>query len=64
MLDMVDLSAYGQPRVRQLRDLSVGITAPIGLADREVRSLVGQGLIRMTEDSGFTGAAVEAPKPG
>jgi hypothetical protein len=61
MLDMVDLSAYGQPRARQLRDLSVGVTARIGLADAEIRSLVRQGLIRMTEDYGFTGATTTTP---
>jgi hypothetical protein len=55
-LAMIDLSDYGQPRASQLRDLAVGIIAPLGLADSEMRQLAGQAMARMTEDSGFTGA--------
>jgi hypothetical protein len=52
-LEMIDLSEYGQPRTSQVRELAVGMVAPLGLADTERWQLVGQALSRMTEDSGF-----------
>jgi hypothetical protein len=53
-LDMIDLSRYGQPRQDPLGDLSVGVTTPIGLSEKEIESLVLAALDRMTEDFGFT----------
>ena len=55
-LDLVDLSVFGRTRRTQLGDLSVGVTAPLGLSAEEIGSLVRQALIRMAEDFGFTGA--------
>jgi hypothetical protein len=55
-LDLVDLSVFGRTRRAQLGDLSVGVTAPLGLDDEEVGPLVRQGLTRMANDFGFTAA--------
>jgi len=55
-LDMVDLSDYGQPRHDPHGDMSVGVTAPLGLAEDEITDVVANALIRMTEDFGFTGS--------
>jgi hypothetical protein len=55
-LDLVDLSVFGPTRKAQLGDLSVGVTAPLGLSAEEIGSLVRQALIRMTNDFGFTAA--------
>lgn len=55
-LDLVDLSIFGRTRKTQLGDLSVGVTAPLGLSAEEIGSLVRQTLIRMASDFGFTGA--------
>jgi hypothetical protein len=52
-VDLVDLSAYGQPRNTPLTDLSVGIKFPLGLAESEIKELVQRGLTRMAEDFGF-----------
>jgi hypothetical protein len=54
--DLVDLSVFGRTRKNQLRDLSVGVTAPLGLKTEEIGSLVRQALIRLASDFGFTGA--------
>jgi hypothetical protein len=54
--DMVDLAVFGRTRKSQLRDLSVGATAPPGLDTEEIGSLVRQALARMASDFGFTGA--------
>jgi hypothetical protein len=53
-LDMVDLSRYGQPRQDPPGDLSVGVTTPIRLTEKEIETLTLAALDRMTEDSGFT----------
>ena len=54
--DLVDLSVFGRNRKSQLRDLSVGVTAPLGLTTEAIGSLVRQALVRMASDFGFTGA--------
>jgi hypothetical protein len=54
--DMVDLSVFGRTRRNQLGDLSVGVTAPVGLSAAENGVLVRQALIRMASDFGFAGA--------
>lgn len=54
--DLVDLSVFGRTRKSQLRDLSVGVTAPLGLSTEEIGSLVRQALVRMGSDFGFTEA--------
>ena len=54
--DLVDLSVFGRTRKSQLRDLSVGVTAPLGLTAEAIGSLVRQALIRLASDFGFTGA--------
>ena len=54
--DLVDLSVFGRTRKSQLRDLSVGVTTPLGPATEEIGSLVRQALVRMASDFGFTGA--------
>jgi hypothetical protein len=36
--------------------MSVGVTAPLGLAEDEITDVVANALIRMTEDFGFTGS--------
>lgn len=59
-LDLVDLSIFGRTRRTQLGDLSVGVTAPLGLSAEEIGSLVRRALIRMASDFGFT-AAESAP---
>jgi hypothetical protein len=58
--DLVELSIFGRIRKTQLRDLSVGVTTPLGLNAEEVGSLARQALIRMADDFGFT-AAESAP---
>jgi hypothetical protein len=55
-LDLVDLSIFGTTRRTQLSDLSVGVTAPLGLSADEVDSLVRRALIRMASDFGFNAA--------
>lgn len=52
-LDMVDLSDFGRPRRDPQGDLSAGVTAPLGLAEDEINTIVGNALVRMTEDFGF-----------
>jgi len=59
-LDLADLSVFGRTRRPQLGDLSVGVTAPLGLSAEQIGSLVRQALIRMANDFGFT-AADSAP---
>jgi hypothetical protein len=54
--DLVDLSVFGRTRSSQLRDLSVGVTAPLGPDTAEIDSRVRQALVRMASDFGFTGA--------
>jgi len=54
--DLVDLSVFGRTRKSQLRDLSVGVTAPLDLNPEETSSLVRQALKRMASDFGFTAA--------
>jgi len=55
LLDMIDLSDYGQPRGDRLDSLAVGVTVPVGLPDGRITALVNDGMTRMAEDSGFTG---------
>jgi hypothetical protein len=55
-LDLVDLSVFGRTRRTQLGDLSVGVTAPLGLSAEETGSLVRRASIRMASDFGFTAA--------
>lgn len=52
--DMIDLSDYGQPRQVPPGDLSVGVTAPIGLSEKKIETLARKALDWMTEDFGFT----------
>lgn len=54
--ELVDLSVFGRTRKSQLRDLSVGVTAPLGLAPETTCSMARRALIRMASDFGFTGA--------
>jgi hypothetical protein len=53
-LDMIDLSHYGQPRQDPPGDLSVGVTTPLQLSEKEIEALTLAALDRMTEDFGFT----------
>ncbi len=55
-LDLVDLSVFGRTRRTQLRDLSVGVTTPLGLSSQEIVSLVRQAMVTMANDFGFTAA--------
>jgi hypothetical protein len=55
-VDLVDLSVFGRTRKTNLGDLSVGVTAPLGLKADESRSIVRQALITMANDFGFTTA--------
>jgi hypothetical protein len=57
-LDMVDLSLFGRSRRAQIRDLSIAVTAALGLTDDEVTKLVNEALMRLTEDFGFTPLAI------
>jgi hypothetical protein len=60
-LDMIDLSSFGQPRRDPPGDLSVGVTAPVGLPETRVTALVSDALARMSKDFGFIGP--DAPIP-
>jgi hypothetical protein len=53
-LEMVDLSEFGRPRRDPHDDLSVGVTAPLDLAEDQIADAAANALIRMTEDFGFT----------
>jgi len=55
-LDLVDLSIFGRTRNGYLRDLSVGVTTPLGLNAEEIGSVVRRALIWMANDSGFVAA--------
>lgn len=52
--DMVNLSSFGAPRSGQARDLSAGVTTPLGLPNAQIASLVAESLDRMTTDAGFS----------
>jgi hypothetical protein len=54
--DMVDLSVFGRTRKSHLRDLSVGVTAPLGLTTETLGPLVRDALAMMASDFGFTEA--------
>jgi len=54
--EVVDLSVFGKTRNTSLGDLSVGVTAPLGLNAGEIGSLVRRAMIRMASDFGFTSA--------
>lgn len=56
-LDMVDLSTFGRARRKQIRDLAVAVTTPLGLPQPEIDSLVRRAMERIAEDFGFTSAA-------
>jgi hypothetical protein len=56
-LDLVDLSAFGRSRKKQLSDLSVAVTAPLGLDLPQIHDLVKRAMVRLAEDFSFTGAA-------
>jgi hypothetical protein len=60
-LDMIDLSHYGQPRQDPPGDLSVGVTTPLQLSEKDIEALTLAGLDRMTEDFGFTSRRPPAP---
>lgn len=60
-LDMIDLSRHGQPRQDPPGDISVGVTTPIRLPEKEIKALTLAALDRMTEDLGFTS---RQPAPG
>jgi hypothetical protein len=53
-IDMIELSHYDQPRQDPPGDLSVGVTTPIHLSEKEIEALSLVALDRMTEDFGFT----------
>jgi hypothetical protein len=53
-IDMVDLSGFGAPRSGHARDLSAGVTTPLGLPTAQILSLVAEALDRMTTDAGFS----------
>jgi hypothetical protein len=55
-VDMIDLSIFGRTRKTQLGDLSVGVTAPLGLDREQVQAVVRDALVRMTSDFGFNAA--------
>jgi hypothetical protein len=61
-LDMIDLSRYGQPRQDPPGDLSVGVTTPLQLSEKEIEALTLAALDRMTEDFGFTNRHPPAPR--
>jgi hypothetical protein len=63
-LDMIDLSHYGQPRQDPPGDLSVGVTAPIGLSEKYIETLTLQALDRMAEDFGFAAGRIPAQGGG
>jgi hypothetical protein len=64
ILDMVDLSAYGRPREHhRLDSVSAGVTTPADVPESRIAELVVEAMTRMTEDSGFTGAAVPPRSP-
>ncbi|MGH3674752.1 MAG: hypothetical protein ACRDU5_03255 [Mycobacterium sp.] len=52
-LDMVDLSRLGTPRSSQPRDLSVAVTAPLGLSGEDIDEWIRQALDRMAADFGL-----------
>jgi hypothetical protein len=52
-LDMIDLARHGQPRQDPPGDLSVGVTTPACLSEKEIEALTLAALDRMTEDFGF-----------
>ncbi|GAA0934445.1 hypothetical protein [Virgisporangium aurantiacum] len=54
-LDMIDLSAFGRTRRKQIRHLAVAATAPLGLPQSQVDTLARQAMVRIAEDFGFTG---------
>ncbi|MCS7481548.1 hypothetical protein ACFFQW_25335 [Umezawaea endophytica] len=56
ILDMVDLSEFGEPRTIRSGPLAVGVTTPVGLPLDEVRTHAGEAVRRMAETYGFTGA--------
>ena len=60
---MVDLFHYGQPRQDPPGELSVGVTTPIGLSEKEIEALTIAALDRMTEDFGFTNRREGPPAP-
>jgi hypothetical protein len=60
-LDMIDLSHYGQPRQDPPGDLSVGVTTPIRLPEKDIEAMTLAALERMTEDFGFTSRRPPAP---
>lgn len=53
-IDMVDLSRFGTPRSGHARDLSAGITTPLGLPKAQILTLIEEALNRMTTDAGFS----------
>jgi hypothetical protein len=57
-LDMVDLSVFGQPLQTPVRDLCVGVTAPLGLSEHGINALVRQAMVTMAEDFGFPEADI------
>jgi hypothetical protein len=55
-LDMVDFTVFGPTRRTRIGNMSVGITAPLGLGPEETTGLTRQALIRIAEDHAFTKA--------
>jgi hypothetical protein len=55
-VELVDLSAFGAARRRQLRDLAIAVTTPLGQTTQQIGQLVRQALVMIAEDFGFTAA--------
>lgn len=54
--ELIDLAVFGESRRRQIADLAVAVTTPLGLDFCEIASLVKRALVMMAEDTGFTAA--------
>jgi hypothetical protein len=63
-LDMVDLAVFGPTGRKQIRDLAVAVTTPLGLSQPEIDSLVVHAMQRIAENFGFTGAPPGLRSPG
>lgn len=62
-LEMVDLSDYGQPCKDPPGDLSVAVTAPLGLPLTRIAALTSDAMDRLTEDFGFAREAAAVIRP-
>jgi hypothetical protein len=59
---MIEVSRCGRRRQDPPGDLSVGVTAPLQLSEKDIEALTLAALDRMTEDFGFTNPP--SPPPG